>query len=110
MQLKLVELDSSKNCSKDLKVLKSWNAQIRKQMTSSGIKQITKQIKEGEAQIYFRNSHFACIYKYKKHVYSLLTCKGPWRNNCIWRFLPSKFYDYKYFDMNSNHLSRKKCR
>ena len=43
-----------------------------------------------------------CIYKYKKHVYSLLTCKGPWENNCIWRSLPSKYYDYKYYDMNFN--------
>lgn len=96
----IVELDSSKHCSSLLRALKSWYSKISKQITQAGVKQIEKEIQEGEALIYFRKSHFACIYKYSNHVYSLLTFRGHWSKNCVWSSLPSANEERQYFDMN----------
>lgn len=102
MMIKLIELESSKPCSDELKALRSWNSNLNKQVTSSGIENIESQIQEGEVQIFFRNSHFACIYKYLNHVYSLITCRGLGGKDCVWHSLPTTNGEFQYFDHNFN--------
>lgn len=102
MMIKLIELESTKPCSDELKALQSWNSKLKKQVTLSGIDEIESQIKEGEVQIFFRNSHFACIYKYLNHVYSLITCRGLGGKECAWHSLPSPHGEFKYFDQGFN--------
>ena len=115
MQMKMVDLDSS-NSSNDLqklnkknkkkkiidefKVLQDWNNKIIKQITKTGLKQIKNNINEGETQIFFRNAHFVCIYKYNNHVYSLITCKGPGGPRCVWNSLPDSNGDFSFYDEN----------
>lgn len=102
MLFRIIELESSKHHSDELKVLKSWNSKLKKQITGEGLDQVQSQIQEGEVQIFFRNSHFACIYKYLNNVYSLITCRGLGGKNCVWHSLPSPSGDLQYFDQNFN--------
>ncbi|KAK8858011.1 Ubiquitin carboxyl-terminal hydrolase MINDY-2 [Tritrichomonas musculus] len=102
MIVRLIDLQSEKPCSDELKALRAWNSKLRKQVTTSGIEDIESQIKEGEVQIFFRNSHFACIYKYLNHVYSLITCRGLGGKNCAWHSLPSANGEFQYYDENFN--------
>lgn len=102
MLFKIIELESSKHHSDELKALQAWNLKVNKQITESGLEQIESQIQEGEVQIFFRKSHFACIYKYLNQVYSLITCRGLGGKNCIWHSLPSPSGDLQYFDQNFN--------
>lgn len=102
MMFKLIELESKKPYSDGLKILRSWNSKLNKQVTLSGIEEIQSQIKEGEVQIFFRNSHFACIYKYLNNVYSLITCRGLGGPKCAWHSLPSPNGEFKYYDQEFN--------
>lgn len=102
MLFKIIELESTKQHSDELKALQAWNSKINKQITESGLEQIESQMQEGEVQIFFRKSHFACIYKHLNQVYSLITCRGLGRKNCIWHSLPSPSGELQYFDHNFN--------
>ncbi|OHS93762.1 hypothetical protein TRFO_11549 [Tritrichomonas foetus] len=88
------------NLADEIKVLKTWNTRLNRQVTNFGISEIEKQIQEGDAQIFFRNAHFACIYKHCGHVYSLITCKGLAAAHCAWHSLPNASGDFTYFDEN----------
>ena len=101
LQMKLIELDTYKdNCPDDLKALKNWNNRLGRQVTNAGIEAIEDQIKNGDVQIFFRNAHFACIYKHLGKVYSLITCKGLGSVHCAWHSLPNASGDFTYFDEN----------
>lgn len=100
MMIKLIELESTKSYSDELKILQSWNSKLTKQVTSSGIEAIESQILEGEIQIFFRNSHFACIYKHLNSVYSLITCRGLGGKKCAWHSLPSPGGEIQYYDQD----------
>ncbi|OHT00766.1 hypothetical protein TRFO_07730 [Tritrichomonas foetus] len=104
LMMRMIELDiesgNSKNCADELKALRNWNNRLGRQVTDSGIEAIEQQIAEGEVQIFFRNAHFACIYKHLNHVYSLITCKGLGAVHCAWHSLPNSKGDFTYFDEN----------
>lgn len=102
MIMKIIELQSSSKSSDELKVLSSWYSKLNKQLTSEGIKEIESKIQEGEVQIFFRNSHFACIYKHLNTVYSLITYSQLAAKNCVWHSLPSSNGEFQYFDQNFN--------
>lgn len=102
LQLRLVELESINSKEDEIKVLQSWNRKIQKQLTNAGINEVESTLNEGDVCIFFRNSHFAVITKYRGQCYSLITCRGLGGQTASWHSLPSISGDFQYFDERFN--------
>ncbi|CAK4077879.1 unnamed protein product [Aphanomyces euteiches] len=75
------------------------------QLTFAGLVSLHEQLKERELAVFFRNNHFATIFKWQGHLYLLATDAGYYDEpNVIWEKLDEIAGDSEYYTATFTRL------
>lgn len=85
-------------------ILKDWLLlDTAHQLTYHGIIELTRNMKNGELAVFFRNNHFSTLYKKGEYLYLLVTDQGFLNeSNVVWEVLNETDGDTQFVDANFN--------
>lgn len=73
---KLVTLDSGSSSSEEVMLVENFLSSTPAQLTDEGLAQLYDRVKERQVAVFFRNNHFATLYRFEAVLYLLVTDVG----------------------------------